>query len=89
MTGKTATPDVRAKVWGELNACRIMLRDLYGLVLQNSDDPEDIEPIKQRVCRLADAIQFPPEHEDMRSAAKVALDDFWNDFEEALKAGHR
>lgn len=85
MTKKTATPDELAKVWGELNAYRILLRDLYGLVLQASDDPGDLDPIKQRVYRIADEIEFPPQHEDTRAAAKASLDQFWKDFEAALR----
>lgn len=85
MSNKAATPDQIAKIWGELHAYRIMLRDLYGIVLQNSDDPGDITPIKERVYRLADEIQFPPGDEDLRSAAKVSLDEFWKDFEQALR----
>lgn len=89
MTKKTGTPDELAKIWGELNAYRIMLRDLYGIVLRSSDDPDDVEPIKQRVYRIADEVEYDPGHEDHRAATKASLDQFWKDFEDALRDAPR
>lgn len=86
MTKKTATPDEMAKLWGELNAHRVLIHDIYAMLVQYSDQPDEIEDIKRRTLDSLKEVPFPPEHEDTRSAAKVALDQFWHDFGDSLKA---
>lgn len=85
MTRKTGTPDELAKIWGELNAYRVLLYDVYRIAIRNAEDPDNIEDIKSRTHESLDEIEFPPQHEDMRAAAKVALNQFFRDFEGWLK----
>ena len=85
MTRKTGTPDELAKIWGELNAYRVLLYDVYRIAIRDSDNPDEIDDIKARTHECLEHVEFPPQHEDMRAAAKVSLNQFFHDFEGWLK----
>lgn len=77
------------KIWGELNMHRLLIMQLYGVLAQNAEDPQNILNLRDRTQEAAESMQFvyarADDADEIREQMLTCHREFWADFERFMR----